>query len=138
MRIIFAFILFIMLSFAVLAAEERQIMVGNCKMNVISMQTSSEHANGLLGYTEDSFSYDAMLFDMKRDDKKYFHTMKMQMTIRLMGVREIAPDVFEVLGPVKKGPPGLRVIELHAPDVLEIPEGKYILRYKSCLGAAEE
>ncbi|MDR2869349.1 MAG: hypothetical protein LBV04_02765 [Deferribacteraceae bacterium] len=145
MRILLS-IIFIM-SFATLSfaaakptssGVERQITVGGCTMNIISMQTPNEHANGLLGYTEDTFAYDGMLFDMKRNDRKYFHTMGMKMPIRIMGVEQVSADVYKVVGPVRKAPPGIRSIEINAPDVFEIPEAKYLLRYRACLNAAEE
>jgi hypothetical protein len=130
--------MFILFTANAFAAEERKITVGSCTMNIIAMQTVQEHANGLLGYTEDTFKYDGMLFDMGRDDRKFFHTMGMKMPIRIMGVVQTAPNVYKVVGTIKKAPPGLRSVEIDAPDVFEIPEVKYILRYKACLGASEE
>ena len=128
------FILLILLSTVVFAADEREIVVGRCKINVIVMETADEHKNGLLGYTERTFPYGGMLFEMGHKGRKYFHTEGMKMPIRIMGVAQDSKGNYNVIGDARYAPPGLESIRIDAPDVLEIPEQQYQLWYKDCLG----
>ncbi|MDR2401793.1 MAG: hypothetical protein LBD73_09115 [Deferribacteraceae bacterium] len=119
------------------SSSEESIVVGHCSINAIIMQTKQEQARGLLGYTERSFPYGGMLFKLGGRDKKVFHTMGMDMTIRIMGVMQTSQGNYRVIGDIIKAPPGLQQIVIDAPDVFEIPEGKYQLNFKRCLGATE-
>ncbi len=65
------------------------------------------------------------------------HTQGMQMPIRIMGVVKAPNGNYRVMGGVIQAPPGLESIVIDAPDILEIPENKYQIQYKRCLGAVE-
>ncbi len=119
------------------ASGEDTITVGRCSIDVIIMQTPAEHSKGMLGYTERTFPYGGMLFDMDSKGRKVFHTMGMQMPIRIMGVAKQSTGTYRVITGVYKAPPGIQAIPIDAPDVLELPEAKYQLRYKNCLMASE-
>jgi hypothetical protein len=55
-----------------------------------------------------------------------------------MGVVELSEeDTYKIDGPIYKAPPGMPSIVIDAPDILEIPENKYQLQYKRCLGGKE-
>jgi hypothetical protein len=134
------YIVVLLLLFCASAAysyTEESIVVGRCSINAVVMQTPQEHARGLLGYNERSFPYGAMLFKMGGKDQKTFHTVGMGMTIRIMGVMQTSQGNYRVLGDITKAPPGIQQIFIDAPDVLEIPEGKYQLNFKRCLGGQE-
>jgi len=132
------FVLLCVLSAGTVAAfEEETITVGRCNIDVIIMQTPAEHAKGLLGFTERTFLYGGMLFEMNKKGPHIFHTMGMQMTIRIMGVMKQSSGLYRVTTGVFKAPPGIKAIPIDAPDVLEIPESKYQLWYKNCLMANE-
>jgi len=109
----------------VIASEEATITVGRCNIDVITMQTPAEHAKGLLGFTERTFPYGGMLFEMNKKGPHIFHTIGMQMTIRIMGVMKQSSGSYRVTSGVFKAPPGIKFIPIDAPDVLEIPETKY-------------
>jgi hypothetical protein len=117
--------------------SEESVIVGRCEINAAVMQTKQEHARGLLGYNERSFPYGGMLFKLGGKEKKVFHTMGMDMTIRIMGVMQTSQGNYRIIGDIIKAPPGIREIVIDAPDVFEIPEGKYQLNFKRCLGAQE-
>jgi hypothetical protein len=136
-KTILIFICILFLCSAVSAAYEETIVVGHCNIRAIVMETPQEHSKGLLGYTERTFPYDAMLFQIGGRNQKYFHTIGMQMNIRIMGVMKSSTGSYRVLNGIIKAPPGISQIPIDASDVLEIPEGKYQLNFKRCLGASE-
>ena len=121
----------------VFASEETSIVVGRCNIDVIVMKTPAEHTKGMLGYTERTFPYGGMLFEMDGKERKTFHTVGMQMPIRIMGVTKQSSGAYRVVTAVFKAPPGIKFIPIDAPDVLEVPEAKYQLWYKKCLMAGE-
>ena len=119
------------------AAGETTVTVGRCSIDVVIMQTAEEHSKGMLGYTERTFPYGGMLFEMGGKGVKSFHTMGMQMPIRIMGVAKQSSGAYTVTTAVFKAPPGIQRIPIDAPDVLELPESKYQLWFKKCLVAGE-
>ncbi|MDR0454258.1 MAG: DUF192 domain-containing protein [Deferribacteraceae bacterium] len=119
------------------ASEEVSIVVGRCNIDVIVMKTPAEQAKGMLGYTERTFPYGGMLFEMNSKGRKLFHTMGMQMPIRIMGVMQQSSGSYRVVTGAIKAPPGIQAIPIDAPDVLELPETKYQLWYKKCLMAGD-
>ncbi|MDR2105146.1 MAG: hypothetical protein LBP51_05255 [Deferribacteraceae bacterium] len=136
MKHLVLFFLFAIFSTAYAYTEE-SIIVGRCSINVLVMQTKQEHASGLLGWTERAFAYDGMLFKLGGKEKKVFHTVGMNMTIRIMGVMQTTQGNYRVIGDIIKAPPGVQQIVIDAPDVFEMPEGKYQLNFKRCLGGRE-
>ncbi len=137
MRLLFITFLLISFSFPVYSASVETITVGRCSIEVLIMETAQEHAKGLLEYTERTFAYGGMLFDLKSDKAKIFHTQGMKMPIRIMGVSRLPNGNYKVIGNIIQAPPGMPSIVINAPDILEIPESKYQLYYKRCLGAPE-
>ncbi len=137
MKTIVMVLLFSLFASAAMAAAVETVIVGRCEIEVLVMKTSQEHAKGLLGYTERTFPYGGMLFEMNSRQRKIFHTQGMQMPIRIMGVVKSSNGSYRVMGSVIQAPPGLESIAIDAPDILEIPESKYQRQYKRCLGAPE-
>ena len=136
MRILFTLAVILSFSSMAVAAEIDTITVGRCRIEVAIMKTPQEHASGLLGYTERTYPYEGMLFDMlDKRNKKTFHTVGMKMTIIIMGVTKLGDGSYKVIDGAYKAPPGRQSIPIDAPDVLEIPEGLYHLKFKHCLGA---
>ena len=113
------------------------IVVDKCRIEVLVMETPEEHTKGLLGYIERTFKYGGMLFKMDIRGRKIFHTIGMQMPIRIMGVSQGGDGSYRVVTDIFYAPPGIEAITINAPDVLEIPENKYQLFYKNCLFARE-
>lgn len=136
MRIFLLFILILLGSISHAATLE-SITVGKCDMNLIVVNSSEEHARGLLGYTELTFPYDGMLFFMGSSKRKAFHTVGMKMNIRIMGVTKLGDGTYKVTDVIQKAPPGLKEIIIDSPHVLEIPETKYQLYFRNCLGGKE-
>ncbi|MDR2883815.1 MAG: hypothetical protein LBV09_01755 [Deferribacteraceae bacterium] len=130
-------ILLILSGTSAFAFDIDTIRVGRCDMEVMVMSTPTEHASGMLGFTERSFPYGGMLFKMGKRGRKIFHTMGMSMNIRIMGVNQTSNGSYNVLTDVYNGKPNIKQIPIDAPDILEIPESKYQMYYKRCLQAKE-
>lgn len=109
------------------------ITAGGCELNVLVAETQEQKINGMLGFTDDSFPADGMIFIGIVPQKQYYHTMGMKMDIRIMGVKTISRNKYRVNGGAVFAPTGKRVITVFGDSVLEVPEKLYQSKLKDCL-----
>ena len=113
------------------------IQVGNCKdLEVYVARTDEQNICGMLKFNDKTFLKHGMLFIGRDKDlrKRYFHTQGMNMTIRIMGLKEVGPNKFEVTNnDAKFSPPGLSSIEIIGTHVFEITERMYKNNLNKCI-----
>ena len=113
--------------------KEDVIIVGGCKVNVFVAETQKQKSSGMLGFTDESFSKDGMIFVGTVNQKQYYHTVGMKMDIRIMGVNTIGNKRYKVNNGAVYAPPGKRVITVLGDSVFEVPERLYQQKFKDCL-----
>ena len=132
---ILVFILYVMNFVYAHNFEEDSIIVGNCNLNVFVAKTPTQKAEGMLGFTDNSFPKDGMIFIGESFKKQYYHTVGMKMDIRIMGVNTIGHNKYKVNDSAVYAPPGKRVITVLGDSVFEVPEKLYQKTFKDCLFA---
>ncbi len=111
------------------------ITVGKCKLNVYKAETYAQKLCGMLNFTDKTFAKDAMIFtgNENRIESYTFHTMNMQMTIRIMGIVKQKDGTYRVYdNDAKYSPPGISSVTIYGNAVLETSEAKF-KKLKNCM-----
>ncbi len=134
------FLFFVLVSFFSSSAAasgmtfaEDTITVGGCELNVLVAKTAEQKASGMLGFTDDSFPAEGMIFIGSVPQKQYYHTVGMKMNIRIMGVDTVGIKKYRVNGGAVYAPEGIRSITVFGDSVFEVPEKLYQSELKDCL-----
>lgn len=114
---------------------EDNITIGSCVLNVYKADTYEQKLCGMLNFTDKTFYKDGMIFmgNSKRIESHNFHTMGMNMTIRIMGIVLNENGKYSVYNKdAKYSPPNIPSVTIYGNAVFETSEHKYN-KLKSCL-----
>lgn len=112
---------------------EDKITVGSCILNVYTATDVSQKASGMLGFTDETFKKDGMIFLGKELRSNYFHTMDMEMDIVIMGLIKTGEKTYKLSGTPLEAKPGMETIKIYGESVFEIPLKLYNKKFKECL-----
>lgn len=112
---------------------EDEITVGSCVLSVYTATDVFQKASGMLGFTDDTFGKDGMIFFGKELRSNFFHTMNMKMDIVIMGLIKTGEKTYKVSGKPLEALPGMETIKIYGESVLEVPLKLYYGKLKECL-----
>lgn len=109
------------------------IKLGKCNIKVYKADSYERQVCGMLNFTDDTFLADGMLFTGSEYSDRYFHTMGMKMTIRIMGLKKLDNNTYILNGEAKYSPPEIDTVKITGHAVFETSEKKYNEYIKKCL-----
>ena len=109
------------------------VTIGKCRIKVYVAETPMQHLCGMLGFKEDTFLNEGMLFKGSKEKVNYFHTQGMSINIRIMGVTKKKDKEYKVNNEAVYAPIGLKSITVYGDSVFETTEKKYKSYLNKCL-----
>ena len=97
------------------------ITVNGCKFDVYLATNAHEQVSGMLGFTDNTFKKQGMIFLGETNKTRYFHTVGMEMNIVIMGLTKIGEKSYKTKGKPIYAKPGIETIPVEGESVLEVP-----------------